>query len=72
MGIPVFRLYYKIRGVKNFILYPNAVKKLQTSRSYSNLKAKKELDFNPVIDFDTSVKKTVLWLKAKGELKLRL
>ncbi|MHA2244078.1 MAG: hypothetical protein ACXADY_03845 [Candidatus Hodarchaeales archaeon] len=45
---------------------------MQTSRSYSNLKAKKELDFNPVIDFDTSVKKTVLWLKAKGELKLRL
>ena len=62
-------LYYKMRGVKNFVLYPNAVKKLQTSRSYSNLKMKKKLGFNPTVDFDTSVNKAILWLKEQGKLK---
>ncbi|MFX0015184.1 MAG: NAD-dependent epimerase/dehydratase family protein [Promethearchaeota archaeon] len=69
IGVPVFILYYKLRGVNNFVLYPNAVKKLQTSRSYCNLKAKTKLGFDPVIDFDTSVKKAVLWLRKQGKLR---
>lgn len=69
IGLPLFILYYKLRGVKNFVLYPNAVKKLQTSRSYSNLKAKTELGFDPVVTFDTSVKKAVVWLRGQGKLK---
>lgn len=69
IGVPIFVLYYKMRGVKNFVLYPNAVKKLQTSRSYSNLKMKKKLGFNPTVDFDTSVNKAILWLKEQGKLK---
>ena len=69
MGVPLFVVYYKIRGVKNFILYPNAVKKLQTSRSYINLKAKKELGFNPAVEFESSVRNAVIWLKEQEMLK---
>ncbi|UCG02347.1 MAG: NAD(P)-dependent oxidoreductase [Candidatus Heimdallarchaeota archaeon] len=71
IGVPLFRVYYKIRGVKNFILYPNAVKKLQTSRSYINSKAKKELGFNPTVDFGSSVHNAVSWLKKQGLLTQR-
>ena len=71
IGVSLFLVYYRIRGVKNFVLYPNAVKKLQTSRSYINFKAKEELGFNPVVDFESSVKNAVLWLKERGELKNR-
>ncbi|MFX0122061.1 MAG: NAD-dependent epimerase/dehydratase family protein [Candidatus Hodarchaeota archaeon] len=71
LGVPLFVLYYKIRGVKNFVLYPNAVKKLQTSRSYINSKAKKELGFNPTVNFESSVNNAVLWLKKQELLKKR-
>ncbi|MFX1515218.1 MAG: NAD-dependent epimerase/dehydratase family protein [Promethearchaeota archaeon] len=71
IGVPFFLLWYKIRGVKNFVLYPKAVKKLQTSRSYINFKAKEELGFSPNIDFETSVNSAVLWLKEQDLLKHR-
>ncbi|MFW9903616.1 MAG: NAD-dependent epimerase/dehydratase family protein [Candidatus Thorarchaeota archaeon] len=71
LGVPLFLLYYKIRGVKNFILYPNAINKLQTSRNYINFKAKEELGFNPKVDFESSVKMAVLWLKEQNLLKHR-
>jgi nucleoside-diphosphate-sugar epimerase len=71
MGVPLFVVYYKIRRMKNFVLYPNGVKKLQTSRSYNNLKAKKELGFNPTVKFESSVNNAVLWLKEHELLKNR-
>lgn len=71
IGVPLFVVYYKIRGVKNFVLYPNAIKKLQTSRSYINSKAKKELGFHPNVEFESSVKNAVSWLKEQELLKNR-
>ncbi|MFX0206523.1 MAG: NAD-dependent epimerase/dehydratase family protein [Candidatus Hodarchaeota archaeon] len=71
LGVPLFLLYYKVRKVKNFVLYPNSVKKLQTSRSYINTKAKTDLGFNPNIDFESSVENSVSWLKERGLLKNR-
>lgn len=71
IGFHLFVVYYKIRGVKNFVLYPNAVEKLQTSRSYINLKAKKELGFKSTVEFESSVKNATSWLKKQGLLKDR-
>ena len=71
LGVPLFLLYYKVRKVKNFVLYPNAVKKLQTSRSYLNTKAKTDLGFSPNIDFESSVENSISWLKERGLLKNR-
>jgi len=45
---------------------------MQTSRSYNNFKAKSEIAFNPVVDFNESVQRAVFWLKEQGKLKTRV
>lgn len=69
IGMPLFTLYYKLRGIDNFVLKPGAVKTLQTSRGYINAKAKAILGFNPTVDFKTGVTNSVMWLRKQGRLK---
>ena len=69
IGMPLFTLYYKIRGINNFVLKPGAVKTLQSSRGYLNTKAKSILGFNPTVDFRTGVTNSVMWLRKQGRLK---
>ncbi len=69
IGLALFTLYYKIRGVDNFVLRAGTVKAMQTSRSYSNAKIKKELGFKPSTEFKKGINDSVLWLRKQGRLK---
>lgn len=68
VGMPLLRTYAKMRGRYLFPLGKEGMKKLTSSRSYSNAKAKKELGFKPVVDFEDGMKKTVEWMENEGLL----
>ncbi|MFW9993707.1 MAG: NAD-dependent epimerase/dehydratase family protein [Candidatus Odinarchaeota archaeon] len=65
---PLVVKFYKRKGF-DFPYVPNAMEKLQTSRNYVNDKARKILDFNPTVDFETGVERTVAWMEEQGMLK---
>ncbi|MHA2156559.1 MAG: NAD-dependent epimerase/dehydratase family protein [Candidatus Hodarchaeales archaeon] len=50
---------------------PNALKKIPTSRNYLNSKARNDLAFNPCVDFDTGVERTINWMKKNNQIKDR-
>lgn len=48
---------------------PNAIRKISTSRNYLNTKAKRDIGFEPSVDFKTGIKKEVEWMRSQGILK---
>jgi len=68
IGMPVLRTYAKLRGRYLFPLGKEGMKKLTSSRSYSNAKAKKELGFKPAVELPEGMKKTVEWMFGEGLL----
>ncbi len=68
---PLIMKYYKQKGL-GYPYISNAVKKIQTSRNYANTKAKKILGFNPTVDYESGVEKTVIWMREQGILTDKL
>ncbi|MFX1284412.1 MAG: NAD-dependent epimerase/dehydratase family protein [Promethearchaeota archaeon] len=68
---PLIVKYYKRKGL-GYPYVSIAIKKIQTSRNYANTKAKKILGFNPTVDYEFGVEKTVKWMREEGILNDRL
>jgi len=69
IGLPLLRLYYRTRGIDLFPLRRDVERKLTSSRSYLNSKAKTELGFKPEVEFGEGVRRTIAWMKEEGFLK---
>jgi nucleoside-diphosphate-sugar epimerase len=67
---PLIVKFYRWRQF-GYPYVPNAFKKIPTSRNYLNVKAKNDLAFEPVVDFDTGVEITVDWMRRKNQIKTK-
>jgi dihydroflavonol-4-reductase len=65
---PFIRRYYNWKGL-GYPFVPNGIYKVNTSRNYLNTKAKKELGFNPSVDYEIGIEKTVAWMREVGILE---
>ncbi|MHA2226186.1 MAG: NAD-dependent epimerase/dehydratase family protein [Candidatus Hodarchaeales archaeon] len=66
---PIIHYYYKFKGMDIFPFKPGSLHNSTVSRSYMNLKAKRILDLNPEVDFETGVEKTVEWMREHEMLR---
>lgn len=65
-GVSLLSLIYPKLGESNFVLRPGNVEKMQTSRSYRNSMARKDLEWRPRVSFQAGVESCVAWLRQRG------
>ncbi|PWI46671.1 hypothetical protein CEE45_15705 [Candidatus Heimdallarchaeota archaeon B3_Heim] len=68
---PFLFRFYRWRNF-GYPYVPNALKKIPTSRNYMNQKAKEELGFKPIVDFETGVERTIEWMRGRDMIKTKL